>query len=50
VTAIEKEDEENIIENQIIAQNLLQFLMYGIEKKIKYNLHFDFGEKKNIKR
>jgi len=46
VTAIEKEDEENIIENQKIAQNLLQFLMYGIENKIKYNLHFDFGEKK----
>jgi len=35
VTAIEKEDEENIIENQKIAQNLLQFLMYGIENKIK---------------
>ena len=47
VTAIEKEDEENKNENQKTAQNLLQFLIYGISNKAKYNLHFNFGEKKN---
>jgi len=46
VTANEKEGEENKNEDQKTAQNLLQFLIYKISNKIKYNLHFNFGEKK----
>ena len=41
VIAIEKEDEENKNESQI-----LQFLIYGISNNLKYNLYFNFGEKK----
>jgi len=46
VTAIEKEDNEND-EDKKMAQTSLQFLVNGMSEKIKYNLHFDFGEDKN---
>ena len=46
VTAIEKNSNNNQ-DNTKLAETTLQFLINGMSNKMKYDFHFDFGEKRN---